>query len=257
MRVLLLGSTGNLGSRLIPALLAHHHIVIAYVRSQSKLQSLLPTGLIKRITVYEGEGTDSEEILRALREFKCDAIINTAGVVDRKEKKASHGLIAAAVLKAAAKIKKESGGKTLRVWLIGGLGSMEYPGTGGWKLQDYMPFSLTFHHRETAEAVNRTSTNDVRWSLLCVAMMKPESEKIDVLEKPYGNNLSLEKDRPPIWQDHWIRYVPFIGVYANLWLVVLGQYETKLEQVADFIAADLENAESTYIGAFVGMKQVK
>jgi uncharacterized protein YbjT (DUF2867 family) len=37
MRVLLLGGTGNLALRCIPALLANRHIVTLYVRNLSKL----------------------------------------------------------------------------------------------------------------------------------------------------------------------------------------------------------------------------
>jgi uncharacterized protein YbjT (DUF2867 family) len=37
MEVLLLGVTGNVGSQMLPALLAHHLEVVAYVRAASKI----------------------------------------------------------------------------------------------------------------------------------------------------------------------------------------------------------------------------
>ena len=39
MRVLVLGVTGRVGSRLIPALLAHKHEVVAYIRTASKISA--------------------------------------------------------------------------------------------------------------------------------------------------------------------------------------------------------------------------
>jgi len=60
MRVLLLGATGNLGSRVVPALLVHRHAVVVYVRSISKLHHLLPSSIITKITVVSGDATDSD-----------------------------------------------------------------------------------------------------------------------------------------------------------------------------------------------------
>jgi nucleoside-diphosphate-sugar epimerase len=77
MKVLLLGATGNVGSRLIPALLAHQHQVVAYVRSASKL----PTSAISQLSaVVEGSGTDSAGIKAAILQENCDAVINAAGL---------------------------------------------------------------------------------------------------------------------------------------------------------------------------------
>jgi uncharacterized protein YbjT (DUF2867 family) len=53
MKVLLLGATGNLGSRLVPALLTHNHNVVAYVRSASKLESLIPATVHEQFTIVQ------------------------------------------------------------------------------------------------------------------------------------------------------------------------------------------------------------
>ena len=134
MRVLSLGATGNLGLRIIPALLIHNHRVVAYVRSRSKLRSLLPSSILALITIIVGDATDSPIIEKAIVEHDCDAIVDTAGnqVLPWKE----HVLpkIAKAVVDAAVAVGMARG-KPLRAWLIGGLGSLEYPGTG-YLLQD-------------------------------------------------------------------------------------------------------------------------
>ncbi len=83
MQVLLLGGTGNLGLRLIPALLAHGHIVTTYVRSVEKLRSLISPALFEKISVYVGDALDSSEVEHAIRQHDCDAVMNTAGESDR------------------------------------------------------------------------------------------------------------------------------------------------------------------------------
>jgi nucleoside-diphosphate-sugar epimerase len=80
MKVLLIGATGNVGIRLVPALLSHVHIVIADVRSPPKLASLLPPFIHSQITVIKGSATDSTAIKEAIQECACEAVINAAGV---------------------------------------------------------------------------------------------------------------------------------------------------------------------------------
>jgi nucleoside-diphosphate-sugar epimerase len=77
MKVLLLGATGNVGSRLIPALIAHKHQVVVYVRSASKLPATATTQLT---AVVEGDGTDSDAIKAAILKENCGAVINAAGL---------------------------------------------------------------------------------------------------------------------------------------------------------------------------------
>lgn len=80
MRVLLLGATGNLGLRVIPALINHDHTVVLYVRNISKLQSLVSASLLELVhAIVEGDATDSEGIRRALVEHDIEGIINVAG----------------------------------------------------------------------------------------------------------------------------------------------------------------------------------
>jgi hypothetical protein len=49
-------------------------------------------------------------------------------------------------------------------------------------------------------------------------------------------------------------WIPFIGVFLNLWVVIFGQYTTTYEDVADFLAEDLEVGSEKWIGKRVGMK---
>ena len=80
MKVLLIGATGNLGIRLVAALLTHGHSVVAFVRSSNKRESLLQTSVYSQIAVVQGDATDPASIKRAILDTSCDAVANTAGV---------------------------------------------------------------------------------------------------------------------------------------------------------------------------------
>lgn len=249
----MLGATGNLGLRLIPALIAHGQTVIAYVRSASKLRGLISAALLEKISIYEGDALDSSAVEDALRKHDCDAVMNTAGNrVSGKEQ--ILGKIATSVSSAAMRVGRDRG-KPLRAWFIGGMGSLEYPGSGGWAIQDFMPAWMTQHHRETEAVMKAIPTSDLEWSLLCVAFMRPESEKVDLLPGPKHHNLVVEARRPPEWRDSWISYLPVVGPYLNVFLNI-APYTTKLEDVADLIAEDFENGgASEFVGELVGMKE--
>ncbi|KFZ19162.1 hypothetical protein V502_03797 [Pseudogymnoascus sp. VKM F-4520 (FW-2644)] len=70
MRVLVLGATGKLGSRVLSALLA-------FVRSSSKL----PQHILKKLAAIEcGNAKSTSDVERAIVKNSCDAIVNTAGI---------------------------------------------------------------------------------------------------------------------------------------------------------------------------------
>lgn len=129
MRVLLLGATGNLGSRLVPALLTHGHSIVAYVRSASKLESLLPATVYEQVTIVQGDATDSQAIKKAIVDHKCDAVINTAGLAAIAPwGKSDLPKIFRAVFDAVREVGTERN-QPLRVWFLGGQSVSYYPGT--------------------------------------------------------------------------------------------------------------------------------
>jgi nucleoside-diphosphate-sugar epimerase len=129
MRVLLLGATGNLGSRLVPALLTHGHSVVAYVRSASKLETLLPATVYEQVTIVQGDAKNSQSIQKAILDHKCDAVVSTAGVAALAPwAKSDLPEIFRAVLDAAREAGRERQ-HPLRVWFLGGQGVLYYPGT--------------------------------------------------------------------------------------------------------------------------------
>ena len=129
MKVLLVGATGNLGVRLVAALLTHGHSVVAFVRSSNKLESLLSPSVYSQIAIVQGDATDPASIKRAISDASCDAVVNTAGVAAMPPwGKSELPVIFRAVLDAV----REAGldrGKPLRVWFLGGMGVLYFPGS--------------------------------------------------------------------------------------------------------------------------------
>ncbi|KAL8779150.1 MAG: hypothetical protein Q9213_007076 [Squamulea squamosa] len=80
MKVFLLGATGNLGSRLVPALLAHKHDVVIFVRSESKLKSLVHSAVLSQCTIINGDATNTHAVEDAILNNQCNALINSAGI---------------------------------------------------------------------------------------------------------------------------------------------------------------------------------
>jgi nucleoside-diphosphate-sugar epimerase len=129
MKVLLIGATGNVGLRLIAALLTHNHNVVAFVRSSSKLESLVPQSIYNQITVVQGSATDKIAIKKAILENNCDAIINSAGVAALPPWGTSD---LPEIVRAVVEAVKEAGierKSPLRVWLMAGLGVLQFPGS--------------------------------------------------------------------------------------------------------------------------------
>lgn len=129
MKVLLIGATGNLGLRLVPALLTHGHSVVAFVRSSKKLESSLPSSVYRQITVVQGDAKDPVSIKRAILDAGCDAVVNTAGVAAIPPWGRSE---LPAIFRAVLDSVREAGmerGRPLRAWFLAGLGVLYYPGS--------------------------------------------------------------------------------------------------------------------------------
>ncbi len=129
MKVLLIGASGNLGIRLVAALLTHGHSVVAFVRSSTKLESLLPTSVYRQIAVVQGDATDPVSIKRAILDASCDAVVNTAGLAalppwGKSELPAIFHAVLDAVREAGLDRKQP-----LRTWFLAGMGVLYYPGS--------------------------------------------------------------------------------------------------------------------------------
>lgn len=126
MKVLLLGVTGNVGSRLLPALLAHKHQVVAYVRTPAKIPAEATS---KLDSIVVGSASDSAAIKAAILSHNCDAVVNAAGVAAMTgwTSQGEFRAIFAAVVQAVREAGQERGGAPIRCWLMSGFGVLDSP----------------------------------------------------------------------------------------------------------------------------------
>ena len=249
MKVLLIGATGNLGLRLVAALLTHHHTVIAYVRSSHKLESLLPSTTYRQITVIEGDAKDPTSIKRAILDSNCEAVVNTAGLAALAPWKSSDLPVIFKAVVSGIRDASQERGKPLRTWVLGGLGVLHYPGTET-MLSNYIPIYL--EHRQNLALLRSLPANSLDWSMLCPADMTAESTEFGLPAASSKGRLIANAGSPPNWHDSWMRHIPLLGkpIVAGM---NATRYATTLEQAADFIASDVESGESQYFGATVGV----
>ncbi|KAH8588396.1 hypothetical protein B0O99DRAFT_361347 [Bisporella sp. PMI_857] len=255
MRVLLLGATGNLGRRCVPALLAHHHVVTVYVRDPSKLESIFSPEVINSVRTVVGDATDSSRLREVIVENDIQGIVDVAGNQVAPWKEYLMPKIAKAVSDTAIAVGKERK-KALRVWLVSGFNILKYPGTP-YLFDDYIPRIMVGTHTATKDVIDPILRTDMEWSLICVGMMYPTNPKqtiFHLLESPRNHNLLLQHTSPPAWDTTWLFKIPWIGPYLDLWVVILWSGGTKYEDVADFLAGDLESGSDEWVCKRVGMR---
>jgi nucleoside-diphosphate-sugar epimerase len=124
MRVLLLGVTGRVGSRLLPALVAHNHTVVAYVRDPTKVCHDVAS---RTSSILTGCATDSDALTAAILSNHCDVVINAAGFAHVFGRGGDLPSIFSSVSKAAQAAKARRGGPPLRCWFLSGWPLMDSP----------------------------------------------------------------------------------------------------------------------------------
>lgn len=121
-----------------------------------------------------------------------------------------------------------------------------------------MPRMIVEQHEATREVVEAIPLSELRWSLLAIGIMDPLNPKqgvFELLDKPHHHDLLVKATSPPGWEKTWLGSVPLIGPYLNWLYVGLVIYRTKYEDVADFLAEDLESGSEEWVGKKVGVKQ--
>ena len=111
---------------------------------------------------------------------------------------------------------------------------------------------IYLEHGQNLQLLKSLPPNTIDWSLLCPALMTPESSDFNVPTKSSRGALIANAATPPLWPKSWVTYIPLIGKSIEM-AMNAGRYETTLEQNAEFIAGDLETYESRWIGTTVGI----
>ena len=107
-------------------------------------------------------------------------------------------------------------------------------------------------HGRTFAFLQTKPSENLQWSMFCPSQMVPASESIEALTTPRGNPLLAAKDVPPNLLDFYISWIPFLGPLVTT-VGNAARYNTKLEDCADFMAADLKSGEKTFVGHRVGI----
>ena len=84
--------------------------------------------------------------------------------------------------------------------------------------------------------------------------INPHSKTIAFPEGIQSNPLIASADTPPDWVHTWFSWIPFLGPLMEVFRNVL-RYNIKLEDCADFMAADLESSNTEFIGHRVGLRE--
>jgi len=239
---------------MLPALLAHNHEVVAYVRSTSTLSPEISS---KINSIVEGSGTDSAAIKAAILSQNCDAVVNAAGLAPLTSfgKKGQLPEIFAAIVKAAVEARQERGGPPLRCWFLSGWDILDSPKQPH-LIYDYVP--LYPDHKKTYNLIKSYTPDNIAWSLFCASNLPPRypDPKFPQPSDVSGDNLIAKADTPPAWKNSF-RSWPLIGIYLNI-MSQAQSYYTTMEDSVDFMATDLEKGlKSEWIGKRVGAKEKK
>jgi putative NADH-flavin reductase len=254
MKVLLLGATGNVGSRALPALIKHGHTVVAYVRSASKLAPEQRTSLA---SVVVGSVTDKSALKNAILIHNCDAVFHAAGVAQMfgRSKTGEYNKLFATVVAAIVDAHEERRGPAIRAWLMSGFPILD-SAVQTHLIGDYMP--MFPEHRENLTLIQKQNQGSIAWSLFCANQMTPKHKEVrfPAPDDCSAANVIASADAPPEWRDT-LKRVPLIGPYLNVFGLA-GGYATSLEDPLDFIATDFENGlKSEFVGKRVGLKMKK
>ncbi|KAE9365979.1 hypothetical protein N431DRAFT_472553 [Stipitochalara longipes BDJ] len=213
--------------------------------------------LLERVhAIVEGDATDAAALEHAIRDHDIEGIIDVAGNVTPPWKDFLLPKISSAVGDAAVAVRKQRG-KLSRAWITSVYGILKYLGTD-YLFQDYMPRFASNQHQATRDVVEAIPIQDLKWLLLAVAQMSPANRKqglFEPLDAPQYHDLLLEATSSPGWEKTWLSSIPLIGLFLHAVYCGLVPFRTKYEDVADFLAEDLEKGDSQWIGRKVGMKE--
>lgn len=109
-------------------------------------------------------------------------------------------------------------------------------------------------HDATRRVIEPIPISSLRWSLLAITQMHPADRKN--VTTPRSHNLVASAGTPPDWPVHtWLEKIPLIGWHLNLLFVASVTYATVYEEVADFLAEDLEVGGEEWVGKKVALKE--
>lgn len=159
MKLLIIGATGDTGSRLLRMAIQEGHEVTAFVRSADKLNAQLTAASLTAPAVIIGDVFDQDSISSACH--GQDVVINAAGTVRDGEQ------FVELVRKVSLAVENGLGAGG-RYWFFGGIGALDVPGTNRMSLELPKIPAIYRAHQTNYNSVRATSLN---WSMLCPGPM--------------------------------------------------------------------------------------
>lgn len=102
-------------------------------------------------------------------------------------------------------------------------------------------------HASTDVVVSGLPITDLKWVMICVAMMypiNPDQKVFDLLQEPQHHSLLLTAGSPPAWKPLWVRSLPLIGWYLDLYV------STSFLRMPMLIRGNVQAASSIHRGVF-------
>jgi len=225
MKVLVIGAAGNVGQRVVFYLLSEGHTVTAFVRSRSKLVSILSpdTASNASLKIIEGDAVSVTSLTQAIRESDCDALMNCAGMPAILPWNSS---TFPAIGKAVTDACLDALGEGKRVWMLAGLLLCDRPGGG--LLMDSANL-----YPETRVVLNylQMTGNSLNWAILCAGKLEQGDPK------PAKEGYDL----PPGWPiAGWLCRIPGLG-FMSVLVAAATQYTLSFDSIALWMVQHLED----------------
>jgi len=121
-----------------------------------------------------------------------------------------------------------------------------------------MPSLGVVQHSLTRDVVQAVPLSELTWSLLAIGGMYPSNRKQGLFEpivSRKSHDLLVKAGSPPAWETTWLECLPFIGHFLNFFYIFITRFQTKYEDVAEFLAEDLKTGSGEWVGKTVGVKQ--
>lgn len=161
MKILVVGGSGMIGSRIVAEAAARGHQVIAGARHPEKIESS------DNVSAVELDATSADSIAQAAAD--ADAIVMTVSPRNGGNPSAEANAVADAAMAAAKNTGK-------RLFYVGGAGSLLLP--DGSPVAETLPDEIKPEAIAMREVRDRLQSSDLDWTVLCPpAMIQPGEKK--------------------------------------------------------------------------------
>lgn len=233
MRIVLLGSTGNIGQRLLAVALSDDHVVTAFVRDADKLKAQIGAHIPANVEIIEGDIEDDVKLASAIRDQ--DVLISAAG-------NPRDGLAYTVLFDKVVTMATEQMSPTARAWFFGDPLVLRVPDT-----------ELITADLPGLEQLGQTHLMNFRrlvdcplnWSMMCPGPMSASPNTTRT------KGLKISKNVWPMPRPGYTKWLPK-RFTANAYTKLTPSLGVYYEDVARFVLDQL-SSDSEYCRMRIGM----